>query len=453
MALFAERLIPPAAVRRAMKSQYRLVYWIGGLPVASRYKSVCGSSHLDELRREFARSYWGLKQGPKPLLRLLARLLWMPRLIMGMLRYTARNGRLIRARTGTTITEQLLSQMLVYKRHGILPRWYYIFSLYEEGGVDRAAFFLNRFETKPVLFKRLNRGGTSPLGDKAAFAQHCVKFEIPHVPVLAVADGNNALQLADLPQADLFIKPIRQRGGRGAERWQWVKESRFRGPDGTILDSQSLIAELARKSRHTPSLVQPRVVNHPSIADLSNGALSTVRVLSCLNELGVPEIVAASFRMAIGGNVTVDNIHAGGIAAAVDIEDGTLGLASNLGDDAALGWLDFHPNTGGKILGRKLPLWPDVLKLARWAHCAFADRVVIGWDIAILVEGPTLVEGNSGPDVDLMQRPLRRGIGQGRFAELLLYNLRGGQAAPAQANSNRFPLRSPPGAGSDIGHR
>ena len=65
-----------------MKSQYRLVYWIGGLPVASRYKSVCGSSHLDELRREFARSYWGLKQGPKPLLRLLARLLWMPRLIM-----------------------------------------------------------------------------------------------------------------------------------------------------------------------------------------------------------------------------------------------------------------------------------------------------------------------------------------------------------------------------------
>jgi len=158
-------------------------------------------------------------------------------------------------------------------------------------------------------------------------------------------------------------------------------------------------------------------------------------------------------RMAIGGNVTVDNIHAGGIAAAVDIEAGTLGPASNLGDDAALGWLDCHPDTGGKILGRTLPLWADVLKLARWAHCAFADRVVIGWDIAILVEGPTLVEGNSGPDVDLMQRPLRRGIGQGRFAELLLYNLRGGQAAPAQANSNRYPLRSPPGAGSDIGHR
>src|SRR4249919_2253697 len=133
MAFNAERLIPSAAVRRLRRSRYMMVYWIGGLPVATRHRSVRGASPLDELRREYAQSYWGLKGGPIPALRLLARLLWVPRLILGMLRYTTRNGRLIRARTGTTITEQLLSQMLVYERHGILPRWYYIFSLYEQG--------------------------------------------------------------------------------------------------------------------------------------------------------------------------------------------------------------------------------------------------------------------------------------------------------------------------------
>jgi hypothetical protein len=341
-----------------------------------------------------------------------------------MLRYTTRNGRLIRARTGTTITEQLLSQMLVYERHGILPRWYYIFSLYEQGGIDRAPYFLNRFETKAGLFGRLNRGGSSPLGDKAAFAAHCVHHEIPHVPVLAIASVNNVRQfVADLPEADLFIKPVKQRGGRGAERWQWLGQGRFRGPDGTIVDSQSLVGNLARRSR-LGHLIQPRMINHPAIADLSNGALSTVRVLTCLNELGVPEIVGAAFRMAIGRNRTVDNFHAGGIAAAVDCETGRLGPASNLGVDAALGWLDHHPDTGGQIAGRTLPLWTDAVKLARLAHCAFADRVVIGWDIAILADGPTLVEGNGGPDVDVMQRPLRRGIGQGRFGELLLFNLR-----------------------------
>src|SRR4029434_183256 len=107
--------------------------------------------------------------------------------------------------------------------------------------------------------------------------------------------------------------------------WQWVGNGRFRGPDGTIVDSQSLIAHLARRSRGTGRLIQPRIKNHPSIADLSNGALSTVRVLTCLNELGVPEIAGASFRMAVGRNRTVDNIHAGGIAAAVDFETGRLG--------------------------------------------------------------------------------------------------------------------------------
>jgi len=423
MAFYAERLSPSAAIRRLRRSKYKMAYWIGGLPAATRHRSVRGPSPLDELRQEYAQSYWGLKGGPIPALRLLARLLWMPRLILGMLRYTMRNGRLVRARTGATITEQILSQMLVYERHGILPRWYYIFSLYEPGGIDRAPYFLNRFETKAGLFRRLNRGGNSPLGDKAAFAAHCAHHEIPHVPVLATARVNDVRRLADLPEADLFIKPIKQRGGRGAEHWQWIGQGRFRGPGGTIVYGQSLIAYLGRRSS-LGHLIQPRMTNHPSIADLSNGALSTVRVLTCLNELGVPEIVGASFRMAIGRNRTVDNIHAGGIAAAVDFETGMLGPASNLGDNAALGWLDHHPDTGGQIAGRILPLWADVVKLSRSAHCAFADRVVIGWDIAIVADGPTLVEGNGGPDVDLMQRPLRRGIGQGRFPELLLFNLR-----------------------------
>jgi len=157
--------------------------------------------------------------------------------------------------------------------------------------------------------------------------------------------------------------------------------------------------------------------------------LATLRVLTCLDEEGRPQIVGAALRMAVGGNTTVDNFHAGGIAAPVELETGRLGCASNLGDNVELGWLSRHPDTGGQIKGKLLPLWPQVLALARQAHLAFADRIIVGWDIAILADGPSVVEGNSGPDVDIMQRGLKRGIGHGWFAELLLHHARSLQTA------------------------
>ena len=35
------------------------------------------------------------------------------------------------------------------------------------------------------------------------------------------------------------------------------------------------------------------------------------------------------------------------------------------------------------------------------AHAAFADRIVIGWDVGIMPDGPELVEENGGPDLDV----------------------------------------------------
>ena len=97
--------------------------------------------------------------------------------------------------------------------------------------------------------------------------------------------------------------------------------------------------------------------------------------------------------------------------------------ATDLGADARLGWTDRHPQTGAMITGRLLPMWDEVRELVRKAHLAFRDRVVIGWDIAIMADRPRLVEGNSGPDIDLVQRPLRTAFADGRLGELLAFHL------------------------------
>jgi hypothetical protein len=170
--------------------------------------------------------------------------------------------------------------------------------------------------------------------------------------------------------------------------------------------------------------VQPRLRTHPELVDLTAGALPTVRIATCLDEKGEPELIGAVFRMSIGGNRTVDNLHAGGIAAAVDLASGRLSRATNLGADARLGWLSVHPDTGAQIEGRELPLWEEAKLLAATAHRAFTDRVVIGWDVAVTEDGPVIVEGNGNPDMDILQRFMREGLREHRFADLLAFHLR-----------------------------
>ena len=58
------------------------------------------------------------------------------------------------------------------------------------------------------------------------------------------------------------------------------------------------------------------------------------------------------------------------------------------------------------------------------AHRKFNDRVVIGWDIAVLEDGPILIEGNGNPDLDILQRFMRVGLREHRFAEMLAHHLR-----------------------------
>lgn len=427
--------VPPSAPpdkRRPKKT--KLTYLVAGLPVAiwNRFGRA-GNDPVSVIRRDFACHYWRADTHGRR--RPIRKALWSwPGLFAAFLLYfTRRNGRIVAKRHGRSVPMQLIDQMRVYFSHGILPRWYYIFSLYERGGVKRAGAYLNRFETKGALFRQLNSGASSPLNDKVAFAAHCEAHQVPCVPVLFVAARGEIVplrDLAELPRTDLFSKPIIARGGTGAERWDWDEEDGlFVRPDGTRLQPDRLLERWRAGSVEVPRLVQPRVRNHPAIADLSNGALTTVRALSCLDERGEPEIVATAFRMAVGSNTTVDNFHAGGIAAAVDPITGQMGQASNLGDDVRLGWLSNHPDTGARIEGRVLPTWAEVRDLVDKAHRAFCDVVVVGWDIALLEDGPRLVEGNRGPDVDLPQRLLRRGLADGRFGELLAHHIQARDAS------------------------
>ena len=399
------------------------------------------------IHRCYAREVWR-ERGFWARAGLLAGYFYWPLFNLSMMGwFTLRNGAAIKQRTTKGITRQLLEQCSLAIGPSILPVYYYMYELYIDEKREKADQYIFRYEVKGGIYtflkQQLGHIGKQPITNKAAFAAYCARRGLPTVPILAIARNGKLRKAAGqeraLPAIGLFIKPYNSKGGRGAERWDHLESNRYKRADGTILTRAQLRDRLINLSLRHAYIVQPCVTNHPEIADLSNGALSTVRIITCLDEHDRPEITHAVFKMAVGKNTTIDNVHAGGIAATVDLRTGELRPATDLGIDPRRGWCTRHPDTGAQISGRKLLFWTEALDLARRAHTPFSGRIVIGWDVALTTEGPLLVEGNGAPGVDLIQRPNGEPIGSSRLGELLAFHVRRALAERDRARS-QLPL-------------
>ena len=362
----------------------------------------------------------------------MAIILWPFVLAVMIALFTIPNGAAIRGRSGKPIRRQIGEQLGLSLRHALAPFWYYMFELHDDRRRRLADLYLTAHETISAAYSLLQPpAGADALADKVWFAGHCRRLGIAAVPVLLLLSAGR-ITAPDggpvaLPDADLFVKPRRGNGGRNTERWDYLGDGRYRSSRGMVLARDDLLRHLALQSLKGDFVVQPRLANHPSLADLSNDALSTVRVLTCRNEAGRFEATNAAFRMAIGSNNLVDNFHSGGIATAVDLATGEIASATDMGLRPAVGWRDTHPVSGATIRGRRLPFWPDVLEIACRTHAALPERILVGWDVAMLPDGAWIIEGNGKPDLDIHQRVERRPLGDQRIAELLVFNLRRAQ--------------------------
>lgn len=364
----------------------------------------------------------------------------MPFLIIGLtVVFTALNGYAIKKRTGKGIIRQAYEQIGIACRFAILPPWYYIFELHDDDKRLRANEYLNRFETKAgiYLFLRNNNGGlpvpaertTQCIRDKTLFMAHCRKNGVAAAPILWIIKNKEIIPVdwdkSGFPEFDLFIKPLNGQGGRGTIRWDYLGGGQFLCNDGSRANGSQALEILRQNSEHTAYIVQPRLINHPEIVDLACGALATVRVMSCRNETGGYEVTNAVFRMKRYADVIVDNYHAGGIAANVDIETGVLGAGTRGGWGVVTdGWYEEHPLSHTAIPQRKLPCWETMIDFVQDAHNRlFPDQVVIGWDVALLENGPCLIEANKAPDLDIIQRAQKGPLGNERLGKLLAFNL------------------------------
>lgn len=186
----------------------------------------------------------------------------------------------------------------------------------------------------------------------------------------------------------IFCKPIDSGGGQGTEK---IKISDYK--------IKELYNYLTNKEK---LLVEECVVQHPDIEKFIPGCVNTIRVVTLLKD-DVCHFISAGIR--IGHNGIVDNFHKDGMVCDIDIKTGK--VVTDAIDRNGITYIK-HPVSGIKFKGFKIPNWDKVLKLAEDA-IRFQDGVnYVGWDIAICKDKACIIEGNSAPDLVLIQAPYAR---------------------------------------------
>ncbi|MEZ5829953.1 MAG: sugar-transfer associated ATP-grasp domain-containing protein [Dongiaceae bacterium] len=384
---------------------------------------------IGRLRREAQRAFWQSAPWWKIPIMVLCAPAWPFAIAATSVRQLQRHGSRVKAESGRSYAAQVVDHFSVGLTSHLWPHQYYMFELYDPVRCRRAYEYLRRPETKGALYKLLRTSYDEPgrFRDKLLFFRACQRVGVRTVPVVLAVENGIVLHPAQgapfsFPRSDLFIKPQSGRGGNGAEVVRYGAGYYMRA-DGRRMTEAELIDELTAMSLAASIIVQPRLENHSDLSEINMNALSTVRVVTGTGFDGRGKVLAAALRVASRKDSVIDNFHAGGIAAAIDLDSGSLGQATDLGLSPNSAWHSKHPITGGQIEGLQVPDWSEMVALAETAHTRLADRVILGWDMAPLPDGPCIIEANAHPDLDICQRTLRTPLGNEELGRLMAHHI------------------------------
>ncbi len=196
---------------------------------------------------------------------------------------------------------------------------------------------------------------------------------------------------------DLVCKPTSATQGKGIEKIHC-------GADLSETEKRSLYEKLF--SAKKTMICEECIVQHPEMAAFNTSSVNSVRVLTITRE-GKCYHIYAGFRM--GRGKIVDNFHAGGIIATVDVKSGVTCMDAI---DLEGKHYPQHPISKLATKGFQIPHWDKVLTVTEEAALRLEGVGLVGWDVAITEKGVCLIEGNSEASYHIIQLPyVEEGIG------------------------------------------
>lgn len=188
-----------------------------------------------------------------------------------------------------------------------------------------------------------------------------------------------------------MIKPIDGLGGHGVHKM--------------LVDEVVDVEEFYNKLNSEGLFLEGYVQQHSKINKLCSSSVNTLRIMT-FGYNGKSRIIGAYMRIG-NGVADVDNFHQGGMGCEIDIETGKL-IGPALDKD--LHAFKKHPKSHIEFDGFEIPNWEIVKETVLKAALVNEHIHVVGWDVAVLEDGCTLIEGNRRPGFDLPQ--VTRGSGR-----------------------------------------
>ncbi len=182
----------------------------------------------------------------------------------------------------------------------------------------------------------------------------------------------------------VFAKPNNGQCGKGIEK---IKTSEW--------DLEELYQHLLESKLE---LLEEPIIQHEEMNRLNSSSVNTIRMVSVMNDKQDVTILATFSR--IGNGKVVDNFNSGGMTAKINRETGM--IIEEAVDKAGIVY-EKHPISGTTIKGFQIPCWQQAREMVIEAAKLSPHVRYVGWDVAITVNGPTLVEGNQFPGHDIYQ--------------------------------------------------
>ena len=172
-----------------------------------------------------------------------------------------------------------------------------------------------------------------------------------------------------------------------------AKELDNSGGKGITKESTKNIKELYNKLKETKQyLVEEVIVQNKKIAKLNPSSINTLRIFTFYDQ---NEVHILNSILKIGNSGFVDNFSSGGMYTFLDDNGKVICPAIDVNDNK----ISVHPVTKEKILDFEVPNFDKAIKMVKEAAKEIKEIRYIGWDVAILENDVSVVEGNEFPGV------------------------------------------------------